>query len=90
MPKNLIDIRGNFYDVWELRALEKLDEYNEDDEEMEYYIIMNREAIQTNYQSVRFKFDTEQERDDYMLRLKEKLNDFDTIQFVQRTSKSLA
>lgn len=82
MAKNIIEICGNLYDLWELRSLEKYEEYDEDDAEMQYYIIMNREAIQTNYQSVKFKFDSMEERDAYMQQLKIKLDEFDMIQFV--------
>jgi hypothetical protein len=82
MAKSLIDIRDNIYDVWELRSLEKGQRYNSDFEEVEHTIVMNRDAIQTNYANVVFPFDSEEERDEYLKNLKIRLGEFESIMFV--------
>lgn len=82
MAKTLIDICGNIYDSWELRSLEKGQRYNEDFGDVEHTIIMNRDAIQTNYTNVVFPFPSEEERDQYLKTLKVRLEEFEAIVFV--------
>lgn len=81
--KIMVDIQGNKYDFWEVRSLEKFEEYNEDKESMEYGIIMNRNAIGLNYQDVKFLYDTKEQRDEAMLKIEQSLLDYDVVLIVK-------
>lgn len=80
--KTMVEIQGNYYDMWELRSLEKCERYNEDKEDMEYCILMNKTAIGLNFTEVYFVYPTEEERDLALKQLRSKLEDFDTIQVI--------
>lgn len=80
--KIMVEIQGNLYDMWEVRSIEKCERFNDEKEEMEYCILLNKTAIGLNFAEVYFTYETEEERDAALKALKIKLADYDTILIV--------
>lgn len=75
----MLSIQGNLYDLWEIRSIEKNEEYNDEKEQIVYLIILNRNGLAVNFTEVKFEYDTLEERDADMLRIKSVFDDNEDI-----------
>lgn len=81
--KVIIEIQGNLYDFWECRSLECDTRYNDTSNEIEYLLVMNRQAIATNYTAVEFAYPTEELREQEYKRIKEQLDEYEGVIFIE-------
>jgi len=79
--KRFVKINGNLLDVWEMKSLKKEQRYNPIKEKMDYLIVVNRGAIQTNQNDWEEAFETEELRDERYKDILERL-EFDMDEFV--------
>lgn len=77
--KVMVDIKGELFDMWEVRTITRHEEYNGVKEGIDYGITLNREGKATNAENIIILFDSIEERDTELKSLKERLNDFDTV-----------
>lgn len=77
--KVLLKIQQQFFDIWELRSIEKTERYGEESEELEYGIILNKTSIGTNYTQIEFYFENEEARDKELSRIEEQLETYEGI-----------
>lgn len=77
--KKMFKIQNKLYDLWEIRSFEVDQEYNEDLEQLQYLILMNRNSISTNFPDVRFTFDTEEERDAEMKKIMDAFDESEDV-----------
>lgn len=83
MVRKFVIIKGQQYDLWEIKSVEKGKEMPEYSDDWEYFIILNREGIATNLNNIRIPFDSEEERDTEIKNLKERLlEDDESITFI--------
>lgn len=84
MPiKIIIEIQKNLYDFWECRTLEKGEpEYNDVTERLEHTLILNRQAISQNYESVIFKYESEEARDADLEKIRTALKFHEAVLFI--------
>lgn len=75
----MLSIQGNLYDLWEIRSIEKNEEYSDEKEQIVYLIILNRNGLAVNFTEVKFEYDTLEERDADMLRIKAVFDDNEDI-----------
>jgi hypothetical protein len=80
--KVIIEIQGNMYDFWECRSLERDVRYNEETEQLEYLLVMNRQAIATNYTTVEFPYPTEELRETEYKSIKEQMDEYEGVIFI--------
>lgn len=73
MTKILIEIQEQLYDMWEFRSLERGERYNDEREELDYLLLMNRKAVAVNYQEVEFVYPTVEARDADYKKIREQL-----------------
>ncbi len=77
--KIMLDIKGALYDMWEFRSVERAERYNEKREAIDYLLIVNKNAIATNYNDLEIPFDTEEEREEKLKLIKQKFDESDNI-----------
>ena len=84
--KRLIEIKvnpndycGEMFDLWEFRSIQRGERYNEERNEMDYLILVNKNAIGTNYNDLEIVFNSREERDDEMTRIKTILEEDEDI-----------
>lgn len=82
MPKMMMDIKGEMFDLWEFRSVQRGERYNEQREDMDYLICINKNAIQTNYNDLEIPFEDKDERDRIMEEIKSQLDELDTVVFI--------
>lgn len=70
---------GDFFDLWEVKSIKREERYNENTNSMEYLIIINRDAIATNFNDSEIVCNDREWRDQEMARIKQILDDDDTI-----------
>lgn len=75
--KILLKIQQQLFDIWELRSIEKHDEYDDKLEEIVYYIVLNRNSIGLNFAQVKFAYDTEEARDAELTRIELQLEEYE-------------
>jgi len=75
----MLSIKGNLYDLWEIRSIESNQEYNDLKEQIVFLIILNRNGLAVNFTEVKFEYDTIEERDADMKRIKEVFDDNEDI-----------
>jgi hypothetical protein len=75
--KVLLKIQKQLFDIWELRSIEKHDEYDDTLEDMQYFIVLNKTSIGTNYTQVKFKYPTAESRDAELARIELQLEDYE-------------
>lgn len=75
----MLSIQGNLYDLWEIRSIEKKEEYSDDKEQIVYLIIMNRNGLAVNFTEVKFEYDTLEERDADLTRIKAVFEDSEDV-----------
>lgn len=80
--KRFLKINGSLLDVWEIKSFKKESRYNPIKECMEYLIVVNRNAIQTNQNDWEEAFETEESRDERLLDIIERLS-VDMSEFVE-------
>lgn len=75
--KRLLEIKtspdqevGEMFDLWEFRSIQRAERYNEDREDMDYLILVNKNAIGTNYNDLEIVFHSRDDRDAEMRRIK--------------------
>jgi hypothetical protein len=73
------DIFGDMFDLWEFRSIQRAEQYNSVKGEMEYLILVNKNAIGTNYNDLSIIFDNKDSRDAEIMRIKEILNEDEDI-----------
>jgi hypothetical protein len=78
-----IDIFGQMFPVWYLFSISKEERYNFDNNEMSYYITINKgiETKSTILKDIMIKYTSQEERDQNIASFKEKLITFD-IKFI--------
>ena len=64
------DIVGDWIDLWEFRSIQRMERYNDIKMEMEYLILINRNAIQTNFNDLEIVFPDKEKRDAEIMRIK--------------------
>jgi hypothetical protein len=77
--KVLFEIKGNMYDWWEVRSIERVDEYDEDISDICHKIVLNRTATATNVVETTFKYDSLEERDEDYMRIRSKLIEYENV-----------
>lgn len=70
IKQNPEDEVGDLIDLWEFKSVQRAERYNDEKMEMEFLIIINRNAIQTNYNDLEISFDVKEKRDQEMIRIK--------------------
>lgn len=65
------DMFGDMFDLWEFRSIQRAERYNDNTNEMEYLILVNKNAIGTNYNDLEIIFDSKEARDAEIMRIKE-------------------
>lgn len=70
---------GELFDLWEFRSIQRGERYSEVKGEMEYLILVNKNAIGTNYNDLEIVFDDKESRDAEIIRIKEKLEENEDI-----------
>lgn len=78
----MLGIKGQNYDLWEVKTIEKHKEFPEYGDDWEYSIILNREGIATNLNAVRIICESEQDMLDTIEDIKKRLFDDDSIIFI--------
>lgn len=76
--KIMIEIQGQLFDLWNLKSLQKGEEYNDKRLKMDYVIWLNKDAMILEYKDIKFVYDTIVERDNDLLRIKQKLDEHET------------
>lgn len=83
MTKIIIEIQEQLYDLWEFRSLERGERYNDDREELDYLLLLNRKAVATNFNEIEFVYPTEELRDkDYKL-IRDNLSFFEGVLLIE-------
>lgn len=75
----MLDVEGALYDLWEFRSIERSERYSEEKSEMEYLLIINKNAIATNYNDLEIIFDSIEKREDALKRIKQTFDDSDNV-----------
>ena len=82
MVRKFIEIKGQKYDLWEIKTIEKHKEFPEYGEDWEYSIILNREGIATNLNAIKIPCDDEEDMLNTIKDIKERLEDDESIIFI--------
>lgn len=61
--KIMVEIQGQFFDLWHLVSAEKEEEWNSVLLRMEYIIVLNKTVVSSNFRDVRFHYDNKDSRD---------------------------
>lgn len=77
--KIMLDVKGELFDMWEFRSVQRSQRYDDVKQDMVYQILINKNAIATNYNDLVLEFDTLEEREDIMTKIKQKFDDSDTV-----------
>lgn len=70
---------GEMFDLWEFRSIQRGERYSEVKGAMEYMILINKNAIATNYNDLEVVYDNKELRDNEIARLKELMEDDENI-----------
>lgn len=77
--KVLLEIKGTMIDIWSLKRISRDEEYNEIFGRMDYNLWINRDAMILEFKDVKFTYATEEEREKDYKRIKEALDNHDTV-----------
>lgn len=70
---------GDLIDLWEFRSIQRADRYNEDKMDMDYLILINKNAIGTNFNDLEIVFPDKESRDAEIARIKYALEEDEDI-----------
>jgi hypothetical protein len=73
------DMFGEMFDLWEFRSIQRGERYNEVTNQMEYLILINKNAIATNYNDLEVVYTDKDNRDAEIMRIKEILAEDENI-----------
>ena len=76
------DVIGEMFDLWEFRSIQRGERYSEVKGGMEYLILVNKNAIATNYNDLEVVFDNKELRDNEIARIKELLEDDENVEIM--------
>jgi hypothetical protein len=83
MPNRVfIVIQNDIFDLWHFVSAEGDTEYNDAREDFDYLLILNRTAVTTNVKEKVYKFTTEEERDEVLYMLQDKIRQHLTMQIM--------
>jgi predicted lipase len=82
MIRKFITIKGKNFDLWEVKSIEPHKDFPEHADDWEYSILLNREGIATNINAVHIPCDSEEDMEDEIQKLKERLGDDESILFI--------
>jgi hypothetical protein len=77
--KVLLEIRGQLLDLWNIKNLSRSEEYNEKFYRMDYILWINKDAMILEFKDVKFVYPTEAEREKDYERIKEALDEHETV-----------
>jgi hypothetical protein len=75
----MLDVNGELFDMWEFRSIQKGEVYNEVRGEMDYQILINKNAAGTNYNDLILTFETIEEREEVMTEIRMKFDNSDSV-----------
>ncbi len=75
----MLSIKGNLYDLWEVRTIEKHKEMPEHGDDFQYSIILNREGKATNAENIKIDCDDEADQLATMKDIQERLEENENI-----------
>lgn len=78
----MLDIKGELFDMWEVRTITRTEQYNEVTEQQDYYIQLNREGVSTNACNILILCDDENDREETILDIKTRLSEYDSIKII--------
>ncbi len=77
--KLLLDIKGELFDMWEVRTITRWQEYNVLRAEQDYYIQLNREGRATNAENILILCESEEDRNETLADVRVRLALLDQI-----------
>jgi hypothetical protein len=77
--KIMLDVDGEMFDLWDFRTIQRGEAYNEIEERMDYLILINKNAIATNYNDLVLKFETLEQRESKLRLIKEKFDEAENV-----------
>lgn len=77
--KIMLNVKGELFDLWDFRTIQRGERYNDIREEMDYLLLINKNAIATNYNDLEIAFDTVEERETALKAIKTTLDDSDNV-----------
>jgi len=77
--KILLEIQGGLLDLWNVKSLSTGQEYNEKLSRIDYLIWINKDAMILEFKDVKFSYASEKDRDRDLLRIKQKLDEHETV-----------
>lgn len=77
--KVLVEIKGQLLDLWNLKNLSRSEEYNDRFSRMDYCLWINKDAMILEFKDVKFTYPTEAAREKDYERIKEALDEHETV-----------
>lgn len=84
--KVLVEIQGNLFDLWNLKSLTRSKEYNDIFGRMDYNLWINKDAMILEFKDIKFTYPSESEREKDYERIKEALDNHDTVLILNDTT----
>jgi hypothetical protein len=77
--KNMLEVNGELYDMWEVRTIQRYQEYNTELGKFEYSIVLNRGAVTTNANDTYILFESEEARDKELEDVRKRVKEMDVV-----------
>ena len=77
--KIMLEIKGEMFDMWEFRSIQRGERYNDLREEMDYMLLINKNAIATNYNDLEIVFQTQEEREQCLKTIRACFDEEETV-----------
>lgn len=89
MKRLWIDVQGSIFDIWHIKSAEPEEEYNETRGGMQYSIILNKDATNSDVKDRVFIYFDKDERDDALFAIKEAISNSPGMYFVGETDGAI-
>lgn len=89
LKRLFVDIQKDLFDIWEFTSAEAEDEYNEYRGDFDYNVVLNKTVQSKNLREKVYKFQIEEERDEVLYMLKEKLQGNPNVYFLGEDDGSM-
>jgi len=75
MGKKMIDIRGDLYDTWDIKMVQKLVEFNDNTDDFDYFVLLNKDDTLSTINGVKIQCIDERDMIELLQDIKIKLEE---------------
>jgi len=87
--KIMIELQDQLFDLFNLKSVQKDEEYNGRFKRMDYIIWINKDATILEYKDIKLKYASEEERDLDLARIKDTIDEHETAMVLRDPNKIL-